>query len=315
MARGQLATVLGVCGELDAALRLLEPLVRLIDGDPDRVSVPGLGMVMGELHRRRGDAAEALHWLERDLPKANPAADTYLMAVLLPPYGAALRAAGRRDEAAELLERAVMLAQRFDLPRCQADALEQLGYLADADYPDRAANLHHEALTFRVEHGLRLRYITSLEALGSLMAVTGRPVDATRVLAASGRARRELGCPVPPADEPALAELVDNLRPHPAFDAAWREGAGLGLDDAVSYVRRMRGARGRPDSGWASLTPTELRVVQLASDGLSNPEIGARLFVSRSTVKTHLSRAFAKLGVSNRTELAAIAATRSQRHS
>jgi DNA-binding CsgD family transcriptional regulator len=76
----------------------------------------------------------------------------------------------------------------------------------------------------------------------------------------------------------------------------------------------MRGPRGRPDSGWASLTPTELRVVQLASDGLSNPEIGARLFVSRSTVKTHLSRAFAKLGVSNRTELAAIAATRSQRH-
>jgi DNA-binding CsgD family transcriptional regulator len=147
------------------------------------------------------------------------------------------------------------------------------------------------------------------------MALTGRPVDAARVLAASGRSRRELGCPVPPADEPALAALVDNLRSHPDFDAAWREGAGLGLDDAVRYARRMRGARGRPDSGWASLTPTELRVVQLASDGLSNPEIGARLFVSRSTVKTHLSHAFAKLGVSNRTELAAIAATRSQRHS
>jgi DNA-binding CsgD family transcriptional regulator len=225
-----------------------------------------------------------------------------------------LRAAGRRDEAAELLERAVMLAQRFDLPRCRADALEQLGYLADADDPDRAVNLHHEALTIRVEHGLRLRYITSLEALASLMALTGRPVDAARVLAASGRARRELGCPVPPGDEPALAALVDNLRSHPDFDAAWREGAALGLDDAVGYVRRMRGPRGRPDSGWASLTPTELRVVQLASDGLSNPEIGARLFVSRSTVKTHLSRAFAKLGVSNRTELAAIAATRSQRH-
>jgi predicted ATPase/DNA-binding CsgD family transcriptional regulator len=314
MARGQLATVLGICGDLDAALRLLEPLVRLIDGDPDSVSVPGLGMVMGELHRRRGDSAEALRWLERDLPKESPAADTYLMALLLPPYGAALRAAGRRDEAAELLERAATLAQRFDLPRYRADALEQLGYLAEADDPDRAANLHHEALTIRVEHGLRLRYVTSLEALGSLMAQGGRPVEAVRVLAASDQARRELGCPAPPAEQPALAALVDRLRSHAGFEAAWSDGAGLSLDDAVAYARRMRGARGRPQSGWASLTPTELKVVQLASDGLSNPEIGARLFMSRSTVKTHLSRAFAKLGVSNRTELAAIAATRSQRH-
>lgn len=314
MAQGQLATVLGVCGELDRALRLLEPIVRLVGDDPDGVTVPGLGMVMGELLRLRGDAAGAIHWLERDIPKASPAVDTYLMAVVMPPYGAALRAAGRYGEATEHLERAVALAQRFDLPRCQADALEQLGYLADADDPDRAVDLHHEALTIRVEHGLRLRYVTSLEALGSLMVKTGRPVDATRVLAASDRARGELGCPPPPAERPPLAALVDSLRSNAGFDEWWRDGAGLSLDDAVSYVRRMRGPRGRPDSGWASLTPTELKVVQLASDGLSNPEIGTRLFMSRSTVKTHLSRAFAKLGVSNRTELAAFAAARSQRH-
>jgi DNA-binding NarL/FixJ family response regulator len=42
----------------------------------------------------------------------------------------------------------------------------------------------------------------------------------------------------------------------------------------------------------------------LAADGLTNPEIGARLFMSRSTVKTHLSHVYAKLGVANRTELA-----------
>jgi DNA-binding CsgD family transcriptional regulator len=146
------------------------------------------------------------------------------------------------------------------------------------------------------------------------MALGGRPVEAVRVLAASDQARRQLGCPAPPADQPALSALIDRLRSHAGFDTAWSEGAGLGLDDAVSYVRRMRGARGRPDSGWASLTPTELNVVRLASDGLSNPDIAARLFMSRSTVKTHLSRAFAKLGVSNRTELAAFAAARSQRH-
>jgi len=45
--------------------------------------------------------------------------------------------------------------------------------------------------------------------------------------------------------------------------------------------------------------------VRLVAEGLSNPEIGARLFMSRSTVKTHLSHVYAKLGVANRTELAA----------
>ena len=43
------------------------------------------------------------------------------------------------------------------------------------------------------------------------------------------------------------------------------------LDEAVAYVRRARGSRRRPSSGWGSLTPTELDVVRLVVDGLSNP--------------------------------------------
>jgi DNA-binding CsgD family transcriptional regulator len=45
----------------------------------------------------------------------------------------------------------------------------------------------------------------------------------------------------------------------------------------------------------------------LVAHGLSNPEIGSRLFMSRGTVKTHLSHVYAKLGVANRTELATLA--------
>ena len=45
--------------------------------------------------------------------------------------------------------------------------------------------------------------------------------------------------------------------------------------------------------------------MSLAADGMTNPEIAARLFMSRSTVKTHLSHVYAKLGVANRTDLAA----------
>jgi DNA-binding NarL/FixJ family response regulator len=49
-------------------------------------------------------------------------------------------------------------------------------------------------------------------------------------------------------------------------------------------------------------------VVELASRGLSNPNIALELFKSRNTVKVHLSRAYAKLGVANRAELARLAA-------
>ncbi len=68
-------------------------------------------------------------------------------------------------------------------------------------------------------------------------------------------------------------------------------------------------SRDRPPVGWASLTPVELDVAQLAGSGISNPEIAAQLFIARGTVKMHLSHAYRKLGVANRTELAAAMAT------
>ena len=55
----------------------------------------------------------------------------------------------------------------------------------------------------------------------------------------------------------------------------------------------------------ASLTATELRVAELAADGLMNREIAIRLHMSPKTVEVHLTRAFAKLGVRRRVELAA----------
>lgn len=63
----------------------------------------------------------------------------------------------------------------------------------------------------------------------------------------------------------------------------------------------------RSDSGtdaWESLTPSEGTVARLVAEGLTNPEIGRRLFVSPRTVETHLKHAFAKLGLTSRVDLA-----------
>jgi DNA-binding CsgD family transcriptional regulator len=76
-------------------------------------------------------------------------------------------------------------------------------------------------------------------------------------------------------------------------------------------VRRgVRGARRRPASGWASLTATELQVARLAAEGLTNPQIAQRLFISRYTVETHLKHVFAKLSLTSRVQLAAEVARR-----
>lgn len=112
------------------------------------------------------------------------------------------------------------------------------------------------------------------------------------------------------AVDAALPLLDRALVAFECLDAA-RDVARVRARVRTLDVRRgQRGTRRRPSVGWASLTPTERNVVGLVVEGLSNPQIGERLYVSRRTVQTHLVHVFAKLDVSSRAQLAAEAARR-----
>jgi DNA-binding CsgD family transcriptional regulator/tetratricopeptide (TPR) repeat protein len=93
-------------------------------------------------------------------------------------------------------------------------------------------------------------------------------------------------------------------------------GASWDLARAAARLRGLgvrpgrRGPRKRPRSGWDSLTATELTVVRLVAEGLTNPEIADRMFISRGTVHTHVSHILAKLGLGSRVGLAAEASRR-----
>ena len=99
-------------------------------------------------------------------------------------------------------------------------------------------------------------------------------------------------------------------RTHPAYDDGWgeRTPVTLDLDDlaierlVVALGRRTEGRpRALPDE-LASLTDRELTVLRAMATGATNAEIAAELFVSVATVKTHVARVLAKLGLRDRVQ-------------
>jgi DNA-binding CsgD family transcriptional regulator len=79
---------------------------------------------------------------------------------------------------------------------------------------------------------------------------------------------------------------------------AFAERARVELEATGEHARK-RTAETRRD-----LTPQETQIARLAGEGLSNAEIGARLFISKHTVEYHLRKVFTKLGINSRTKLA-----------
>ena len=182
------------------------------------------------------------------------------------------------------------------------------GELADAEHLVREATVQWHRCCDRMDA------CDGIELLGVLAAARERYPDAARLLAAAAAARRPLRYLAPgfTANRDAAARAASQARDvlgEDRFTQAWDEGQGLTLDDAVAYATRKGGGRKRPATGWASLTPAELEVVRLVSEGLRNDAIARRLFIAPGTVKVHLSHIFAKLSITTRAELAVQAAS------
>ena len=89
-----------------------------------------------------------------------------------------------------------------------------------------------------------------------------------------------------------------------ALDEFRRLGAPTWADRAETALRATGQVRQRPNShDYQQLTPQELEIARLAAAGLSNKQIGERLYMSHRTVGSHLYRIFPKLGITSRAAL------------
>ena len=145
------------------------------------------------------------------------------------------------------------------------------------------------------------------------------------ILLAAAQRYGDAGRPLPRAKalEAAAVSLVavdDRVAARHAFEQAVEVYEHLGAEADLNRVQsefRGHGIRRGPHSkhrraasGWDSLTDTELKVAGFVEEGLSNPEIAARLTLSRRTVATHVSHILKKLNVTTRTDIARESALR-----
>jgi ATP/maltotriose-dependent transcriptional regulator MalT len=202
-------------------------------------------------------------------------------------------------ELENLLPDVVRLAARTgDLELAQSLAGQAAKLAKGSEIPHRQANaLYCEGL---LDHDA-----------GRLLTAAARYQDASRPLLAAK------------AYEAAAAEFLradDRGRAREAFVQAVEAYTSIGAAADVARLRAAFRAHGihrgphsrhrRAVSGWDSLTDTEVKVAGMVAEGLSNPEIAAKLMLSRRTVSTHVSHILKKLGVASRTDIARESALR-----
>jgi DNA-binding CsgD family transcriptional regulator len=181
-------------------------------------------------------------------------------------------ALGDEESARRLAEEELELARAFGAPRALGVATRAAGVVVGGD---RGASLLREAIDAFERGDARLERARALADLGALLRRRNRRREARELL-------RE------------------------ALDAAHRSGA---RKLAVQAETELRATGARPRrvvlTGVDSLTTSERRIAELASEGLTNREIAQTLFITNRTVEGHLTSVFRKLLVDSRDELAA----------
>jgi DNA-binding CsgD family transcriptional regulator len=219
--------------------------------------------------------------------------------------------------AAPLFEESAALSQESGDRTLLPLPLNDLGWVALLrDDHKRAEALHKESLALSKDLGGSHRAFVFLEGLACDAGAKGETERAAKLFGAAQALREATGFPLEPAmrelAEPFLVGARSQLEGG-AWSAAWEEGRAMSMETAIEYALSEEPStitssaaptkqRSTPVSEHSfALTPREVEVLGLVAEGLTNPQVAQKLFLSPRTVQRHLNSVYRKLGVSSRT--------------
>ena len=295
--------VLVLCGDLAAAAATVSETESVQEVTGIR-SAPYGALILSAWRGRQDETTDLIEATEREAQARGEgiglAICAYARAVLcngLGQYEAALTAAVAASEHREIiaenwgLSELIEPATRTGRTDLAADAQERLARKAHAAGTDWALGIDARSRALLSEDKRAERHF--LEAIDHLSA-TGIRAELARTQLLYGERLRRMN---------RRADARVQLRT--AYDNFTSIGMGAFAERASrELLATGETVRKRTVSTRDDLTPQERQIAELARDGLSNPEIGARLFLSRRTVEWHLRHVFGKLGIKSRRELA-----------
>ncbi len=304
-----------VAGEPQASARLANQALDLALQAGDVFDTAGSFSVLGILASEQGAFANARSYHQEALRYYRKTCNPIWPPIALNALGNVAYLQNDSDAADALFDEALTELQASDNSYMEGILLQNLGKAARSrgDNP-RAELLYKKSLALRWEHMDQLGIWGCLQGLASVFVMTGRDEDAARLYGAAEALRESIGAP-PLVHRARYDKAVARIRSRlddDTYSRIWQTGRRTPLAEIVSALMAESQIQQTSKVASASdrrygLTQRELEVLALVRDGLSNREIGERLYVSERTAQTHVHNILNKMDVNTRTVAAALA--------
>ncbi|WP_430335477.1 ATP-binding protein [Rhodococcus sp. ACT016] len=298
-------------GDIETGRALITQAYDIADQLGDRDTDIVVAHAAGHLAIYAGDLPEALMVLDGVLDQVRDGEDLLRRITTLLGLAMTCVALGEPAKAGEYTDEVLAITEAHGESLYRSYALCSRGLAIWNHDPDQARPLFERALRLSGAVDDLLGAAICVEALAWIAAAKAE-YQRSAVLLGAVRAlwesvgNRGIVIPAFRENHDDTEDRVRRALGDRSFDATERQGAGLALDETVTFaIDDELPQEASPDRSATDLTPREQEVADLVAQGLTNKAIADQLVISQRTVQGHVEHVLAKLGFNSRTQIAA----------